>query len=134
MAEREPSDATKRPDAAMVERTCRECKGSGVAEYIDHWARPCDICHGEGFLRFTMNEDGLLDQCESLSARVAELAEALEPFAEVADEYDDSDDDHHEVWIDAGPEKVIRAAFSLRNFRRARTALGSSTASSSGDA
>jgi hypothetical protein len=85
MAEREPSDATKR--LAMVERTCRECKGSGVAEYIDHWARPCDTCHGEGFLRFTTNEDGLLDQCESLSARVAELAEALEQTTDLLARY-----------------------------------------------
>lgn len=27
---------------------CGECGGSGVAEYIDHMARPCDGCHGNG--------------------------------------------------------------------------------------
>ena len=30
--------------------TCGECRGSGTAEYIDVWARPCDACHGEGEL------------------------------------------------------------------------------------
>ena len=29
---------------------CGECGGDGVAEYIDHWARPCDACHGDGEL------------------------------------------------------------------------------------
>jgi hypothetical protein len=42
--------------AKPAERKCGECRGSGVAEYIDHMARPCDACHGNGFLRFTHAE------------------------------------------------------------------------------
>ena len=29
---------------------CRECRGTGVVEYIDVWARHCDACHGDGEL------------------------------------------------------------------------------------
>lgn len=50
------------------------------------------------------------------------MEEALKPFADVADEYDDSDDDHHEVWVDAGPQRVIRGSFKLEHYRRARSA------------
>jgi len=51
------------------------------------------------------------------------LREALEPFAKVADEYHDSEDDSFEVWQDAGPIRTIRASFKLENYRRARAAL-----------
>jgi hypothetical protein len=61
------------------------------------------------------------------------MRSALEPFAAIADEYDDSDDDAHEVWIDAGPEKVIRGSFALRNYRLARAALIASRQSTSGE-
>ncbi len=27
---------------------CQECKGTGVAEYIGEWPRPCDACGGSG--------------------------------------------------------------------------------------
>lgn len=27
---------------------CEECRGKGIAEYIDVWPRPCDVCHGLG--------------------------------------------------------------------------------------
>lgn len=30
--------------------TCQECQGDGVAETIEGWERPCDACHGNGFL------------------------------------------------------------------------------------
>jgi hypothetical protein len=33
---------------------CGECRGSGIAEYIAHWARPCDACHGDGDLNVPM--------------------------------------------------------------------------------
>jgi hypothetical protein len=29
---------------------CRECNGSGVAEYIGGYPRPCDACKGEGII------------------------------------------------------------------------------------
>lgn len=55
--------------------------------------------------------------------RVAELEAGLEPFAAVADEYDDREDDHFEVWKDAGPVRVIRSTFELRKYRLARALL-----------
>jgi hypothetical protein len=58
----------------MVERTCGECNGDGIAEYIDHMARPCDACHGEGVLLFTANEAGLLDTIANLEAKLAAAA------------------------------------------------------------
>lgn len=33
--------------------------------------------------------------------RDAVLEEALQPFAKIADWYSDSEDDHHEIWVDA---------------------------------
>lgn len=58
-----------------------------------------------------------------LSEHLSIMQEALKPFAEVADQYDDTDDDDHEVWMDAGPERVIRGSFKLENYRRAREAF-----------
>jgi hypothetical protein len=62
-----------------------------------------------------------------MAAEIARLREALEPFAAVADEYDDGEDDHFEVWVDAGPERTIRSTFELRKYRRARAALKGAT-------
>ena len=53
----------------------------------------------------------------------ADVAEVLAPFAAVADEYDDAEDDEYEVWKDAGPWKVVRASFTLKHFRAARAAI-----------
>lgn len=61
----------------------------------------------------------------TLSARCETMAMALKPFAAVADEYSDQEDDSFEVWIDAGPEKIINASFRLRMYRTARAALAS---------
>lgn len=33
-----------------MKNKCGECGGSGTAEYIGVWARPCDACHGDGEL------------------------------------------------------------------------------------
>jgi hypothetical protein len=30
---------------------CRECKGTGVAEMIGGYPRPCDACHGKGEIK-----------------------------------------------------------------------------------
>jgi hypothetical protein len=73
---------------------------------------------------WTVNESDLTRIAARLEQGEARLREALEPFAAVADEYDDSDDDHHEVWMDAGPQRLIRASFRLELYRRARQALG----------
>lgn len=57
-----------------------------------------------------------------LEGALADAREALEPFAEVADCYHDSEDDNFEVWVDAGPERIIRASFKLAHCRQAREA------------
>jgi hypothetical protein len=61
----------------LIERECRECKSTGVAEYIDHMARPCDACHGDGVLRFTPAEAGLLDANDCLARENTALREAI---------------------------------------------------------
>ena len=66
-------------------------------------------------------------------AEVRRKDAALEPFAAVADEYHDSDDDHHEVWMDAGPQRLIRSTFELRKFRAARAALQPATIADQGE-
>lgn len=53
---------------------------------------------------------------------ISTAIEALKPFADVADEYHDSEDDHLEVWMDAGPQRLIRASFELGMYRKAREA------------
>lgn len=35
----------------MGKRKCRECNGTGVAEHIGGWPRPCEACYGEGEIR-----------------------------------------------------------------------------------
>lgn len=81
-----------------------------------------------------LNPEGLIKQFQgdarlmpqnivALSREVLRLRAALAPFAAVADEFDEREDDNHEVWIDAGPERLIREAFRLRMFRAARTSL-----------
>ena len=85
--------------AALVERNCEECGGSGVAETIAGFDRPCDVCHGSGAIKWTQTEAVLLDQVEAqdatitaLQARVAELEDRLKFMAETPlldDEYQD---------------------------------------------
>ena len=73
-----------------------------------------------------------LDEAKTpMGGEVEALREALEPFAAVADEYDDREDDTFEVWMDAGPVMVrdIREALRLSAFRRARQALAASSPS-----
>ncbi|HHK3059748.1 TPA: hypothetical protein ACQRN9_003596 [Pseudomonas aeruginosa] len=54
-------------------------------------------------------------------ARVAELETALEPFAAVADAYDDSEDDDHEPYTDMGCDDRLR--LTLGQHRAGRIAL-----------
>jgi hypothetical protein len=63
----------------------------------------------------------LMDQRDRLEAQLEEARKVLEPFAEVAGEYSDQEDDSHEVWKDAGPDKIIQGSFELRHFRAARS-------------
>ncbi len=74
------TDATK--VEKLVERVCRECNGTGIAEHIEHMTRPCDVCGGDGTLSFTATENGLLDQCEAQAADNARLREALTMMVE----------------------------------------------------
>lgn len=59
-------------------------------------------------------------------ARIAELETALEPFAAVADAYDDSGDDDHEPYTDMGCDDRLR--LTLGQHRAARTALSGAPA------
>ncbi|MDI3575725.1 hypothetical protein QK322_08335 [Pseudomonas aeruginosa] len=54
-------------------------------------------------------------------ARIAELETALEPFAAVADAYDDSEDDDHEPYTDMGCDDRLR--LTLGQHRAGRIAL-----------
>ncbi|EPX9606366.1 hypothetical protein ACW6G5_004676 [Pseudomonas aeruginosa] len=58
---------------------------------------------------------------QSALARVAELETALEPFAAVADAYDDSEDDDHEPYTDMGCDDRLR--LTLGQHRAGRIAL-----------
>jgi len=61
---------------------------------------------------------------ERLEQALWTLREALRPFAEVADLYDDREDDDHEIWADRGTRSfaVPPSAFQLATYRRARQA------------
>ena len=63
----------------------------------------------------------LEDQLKAALARVAELETALEPFAAVADAYDDSEDDDHEPYTDMGCDDSLR--LTLGQHRAGRIAL-----------
>jgi len=52
-----------------------------------------------------------------------EIAEVLKPFAEVADWYDESEDDRFEVWMDYPQGFINRTVAQLMNYRRARRLL-----------
>ena len=59
---------------------CGECRGSGIAEYIGGYARPCDGCNGAGgwpsnAKRFDDEEeatDRLVDKADQLRAALEE--------------------------------------------------------------
>lgn len=51
------------------------------------------------------------------------LIAMLKPFADVADQYHPTESDEHQVWIDAGPERIVRGSFKLANYRGAREAV-----------
>lgn len=69
--------------------------------------------------------DGLVSgrtaERDAALARVAELETALEPFAAVADAYDDSEDDDHEPYTDMGCDDRLR--LTLGQHRAGRIAL-----------
>lgn len=56
---------------AKVKLECIECCGTGVAENIGGWARPCDACHGEGDI-FVDQEDSIaLENNERMQEAIA---------------------------------------------------------------
>ncbi|HIE1616931.1 Lar family restriction alleviation protein [Pseudomonas aeruginosa] len=65
--------------------------------------------------------DEMRKERDAALARVAELETALEPFAAVADAYDDSEDDDHEPYTDMGCDDRLR--LTLGQHRAARIAL-----------
>jgi hypothetical protein len=69
------------------------------------------------------------DTIEALRSQLAEAREALKPFAEIANEYTDAEDDTFQVWRDFD---VLGATLPLRNFRRARAVLSTPSGASNG--
>ncbi len=65
--------------------------------------------------------DAIIAMHDAALARVAELETALEPFAAVADAYDDSEDDDHEPYTDMGCDDSLR--LTLGQHRAGRIAL-----------
>ncbi|HBO1605256.1 TPA: hypothetical protein L4G40_006053 [Pseudomonas aeruginosa] len=65
--------------------------------------------------------DEMRKERDAALARVAELETALEPFAAVADAYDDSEDDDHEPYTDMGCDDRLR--LTLGQHRAGRIAL-----------
>ncbi|HGM4810195.1 TPA: hypothetical protein ACKPXN_001755 [Pseudomonas aeruginosa] len=65
--------------------------------------------------------DEMRKERDAALARVAELETALEPFAAVADAYDDSEDDDHEPYTDMGCDDSLR--LTLGQHRAGRIAL-----------
>ncbi|MDX3941301.1 hypothetical protein QYP06_19700 [Pseudomonas aeruginosa] len=75
----------------------------------------------EALDRWPLIRDSLKLRLADALARVAELETALEPFAAVADAYDDSEDDDHEPYTDMGCDDRLR--LTLGQHRAARIAL-----------
>ncbi|EMO3472424.1 hypothetical protein WDO03_001128 [Pseudomonas aeruginosa] len=65
--------------------------------------------------------DEMRKERDAALARIAELETALEPFAAVADAYDDSEDDDHEPYTDMGCDDRLR--LTLGQHRAGRIAL-----------
>ncbi len=75
----------------------------------------------EALDRWPLIRDSLKLRLADALARVAELETALEPFAAVADAYDDSEDDDHEPYTDMGCDDSLR--LTLGQHRAGRIAL-----------
>lgn len=58
-------------------------------------------------------------RAEAAEAQLAEARKALEPFARIADDYTDEEDDDFQVWKDFD---VLGATLPLKHFRAARRA------------
>jgi hypothetical protein len=56
-------------------------------------------------------------------APVTEMVEALKPFAEIAEWYDDREDDSFEIWSDYPHGFINRDLAKLKHFRKARAAI-----------
>jgi hypothetical protein len=108
--------STNGDDGERVERRCEECKGSGIAEYIDHMARPCDACHGEGILTFTATEAGLLDQVAFLNAQLERMTDDCHFLLSVIDSCDEAEAPSCEM----EPEDV----FNIARIRAALNPIG----------
>ncbi|EMN8778387.1 hypothetical protein RYG61_005390 [Pseudomonas aeruginosa] len=81
------------------------------------WNRAMDLM-GEHVSRIS---EKFKAERDAALARVAELETALEPFAAVADAYDDSEDDDHEPYTDMGCDDRLR--LTLGQHRAGRIAL-----------
>jgi hypothetical protein len=63
----------------------------------------------------------LLSDHDRLAEENGRLREALKPLAAIADIYDDREDGHHQVWVDATEREV--KALTVDVCRKARRAL-----------
>ncbi len=77
--------------------------------------------HAASVARWAEMFNRVEQQRDAALARVAELVTALEPFAAVADAYDDSEDDDHEPYTDMGCDDRLR--LTLGQHRAGRIAL-----------
>jgi len=55
-----------------VEVDCGECGGSGVAEHIQGYDRPCEACGGDGKIWRTSGEQVLIQAVDALTAELKE--------------------------------------------------------------
>ena len=62
------------------------------------------------------------ERIQALKSRIADLEQALEPFATIANQYSDSEDDEFEIWRDFHP-MVRELRITLGKFRKARAVL-----------
>lgn len=68
----------------MQSEDCQECNGTGTAELICGYERPCDACHGKG--ERPARKDRAMDEDDWLEERER-------------DELDDIDDADLERWL-----------------------------------
>ncbi|MFU6320889.1 hypothetical protein ACM8AQ_05390 [Pseudomonas aeruginosa] len=102
----------KNPEALTTVAECERIVGALRADR-DSWAEQAE--------QRLADWDEMRKERDAALARVAELETALEPFAAVADAYDDSEDDDHEPYTDMGCDDRLR--LTLGQHRAGRIAL-----------
>ena len=99
---------------------CIECDGTGDAEYIQGWARPCECCNGTGETSPTtdVSTDGLVERLRdadrgsvqrSLGSRIfGEAADRIEALQRSNAEKDEALlDIHNRILCPVGPSPTL---------------------------